>query len=394
MRRALLLSTLAGTLAAIGLTACSDTTRPNDARLAAGGNAAARGRPGTTGAVYVQDNSAGENHVVIYRRSADGQLQHGQAVRTGGRGTGHPRLGSQGSVILSADNHWLLVCNVGSDQISVFAVNDHGLTLSDLAPSGGRMPLSLTLHGDLLYVLNGGGALPGGSDNITAFRLSNSGTLTAVAGSTRPLSGADTKPAEVAFSPDGAALVVTEKATSMIDTYTVGADGLASAPSAHASNGETPFGFAFRETGEFVVTEAHNTAAGVASASSYRLTGGSGLAVISASVPNTQSDVCWAVISADQHYAYVTNNGSGTLSSYRIASDGSLTLLHAVAGVTGTTGGFGPRDQDLSDDGQYLYVIDVGTQRVNAFHVAGDGSLTHIDEDGGLPKSLAGLAAR
>ncbi|MBA2627886.1 MAG: beta-propeller fold lactonase family protein, partial [Gemmatimonadales bacterium] len=151
MRRALLLSTLAATLAAIGLTACSDTTRPNDAQLAAAGHDVARGRPGTTGAVYVQTNSAGENHVVIYQRSADGQLQHGQAVRTGGRGTGLPRLGSQGSVILSADNHWLLVCNVGSDQISVFAVNDRGLTLTDLASSGGRMPLSLTLHGDLLY---------------------------------------------------------------------------------------------------------------------------------------------------------------------------------------------------------------------------------------------------
>ena len=41
-------------------------------------------------------------------------------------------------------------------------------------------------------------------------------------GSDRPLSGAGTDPAQIAFTPHGDALVVTEKATNKIVTFEVG----------------------------------------------------------------------------------------------------------------------------------------------------------------------------
>ena len=47
------------------------------------------------------------------------------------------------------------------------------------------------------------------------------GTLTPITGSTRPLSGSATAPAQVQFSPDGSTLVVTERATQPIDIYTL-----------------------------------------------------------------------------------------------------------------------------------------------------------------------------
>ncbi|MBA3345347.1 MAG: beta-propeller fold lactonase family protein [Gemmatimonadales bacterium] len=377
MRR---LRLLLSTTAALALGACSDSSDVSESpRLA----------------VFIQTNDAAGNAVVGYGRGEDGLLTERGTYPTGGFGTGIPRLGSQGSVLLSEDEQWLLVANVGSHEISIFGVGDDTLTLSDRVSSGGQFPYSLTLRGDLLYVLNAGGSAPGGSDNITAFRLSAEGTLSPVPNSTRPLSMAHTDPAQVQFSPDGGTIVVTEKATDRIDTYAVGSDGLASGPTVAESNGDTPFGFAFTTTGYFVVTEAFDKVVGQAAASSYRLAGATGIEVISGTVRNGEGDVCWAVITQDDRYAFITNFGSGTLSSYGIGSDGALTLIDAAAARTSVGPlGQGPRDQDLSADGRYLYVIDVGTQRVSGYEVGSEGSLTSVADLGGLPPTIAGLAAR
>jgi len=367
---------LLSTIAALGLAACSDNSDTSDMpRLS----------------VFIQTNDAAANAVVGYGRGEDGRLTARGTYPTGGRGSGIPRLGSQGSVLLSEDERWLLVADVGSHEISVFSVGDDTLMLSDRVPSGGQLPYSLTLRGDLLYVLNAGGSVPGGSDNITAFRLSAEGSLSPVPNSTRPLSADSTEPAQVQFSPDGGTLVVTEKATDKIDTYAVGPDGLATGPTVHQSSGDTPFGFAFTSSGYFVVTEAFDKAMGLAAASSYRL-GGAGIEAVSGTVQNGETDVCWTVITQDDRYAFITNFGSGTLSSYGIGSDGTLILIEAVAARTSAA--LGPRDQDLSADGRYLYVIDVGTQLVSGYEVESDGSLTAVGEVGGLPPTIAGLAAR
>ena len=79
-------------------------------------------------------------------------------------------------------------------------------------------------------------------------------------------------------------------------------------------------------------------------------------------------------------------------SSYGIGSDGTLTLIEAVAARTSAA--LGPRDQDLTGDGRYLYVIDVGTQQLSGYEVGSNGSLTSVAAVGGLPPTIAGLAAR
>ena len=62
--------------------------------------------------------------------------------------------------------------------------------------------------------------------------------------------------------------------------------------------------------------------------------------VVSPSVGNTRSEVCWAIVSADGRYAWVTNFGDGTISRYAVGADGSLALADAVAATTveGTKG--------------------------------------------------------
>lgn len=117
----------------------------------------------------------------------------------------------------------------------MFRVRDDGLTLVSRILSGGTLPTSLTVHDNLLYVLNAGG-----SGNISGFGIGNDDQLVPIAASTRSLSGGATAPAQVSFSPDGHLLVVTEKATNAIDTYVVGADGRAAGPNVQASSGATP----------------------------------------------------------------------------------------------------------------------------------------------------------
>ena len=58
------------------------------------------------------------------------------------------------------------------------------------------------------------------------------------------------------------------------------------------------------------------------------------LAPVSASIGDTRSEVCWAAITNDGRFAYVTNFGDGTISSYAIGGDGSIELLEPVAAST------------------------------------------------------------
>ncbi|HWX22534.1 MAG TPA: beta-propeller fold lactonase family protein [Candidatus Binatia bacterium] len=142
------------------------------------------------GALYTMDNAAGANHVVVFRRGENGGLTGAGSFATGGAGAG-AGLSSQGSVLLSRDNRWLFVCNAGSSEISVFAVTREGLALGDKVDSGGRMPVSLALGHNLLYVLNAGGGA-GDKDNLTAFIFAN-GKLLALPGSTQALSADNTR---------------------------------------------------------------------------------------------------------------------------------------------------------------------------------------------------------
>ncbi len=280
--------------------------------------------------------------------------------------------------------------NAGSNQISVLKIGKNSLDVVDVVDSGGIRPISLALHDDLLYVLN-----EGGTPNITGFEIDEDGTLTQLDGSTQPLiGGTGADPAQIGFSHDGDLLVVTEKSGNRINTYTINDDGLPSAPIDNASNGMTPFGFAFNNADTLVVSEAFGGALNQSAASSYSAPDNGILSVISGSVPNSQTASCWVVITNDGKFAFVSNTGSGTISSYRInAENGSLTLLNPVAATTGM--GSAPIDMTLSVNSRFLFVLLGGTQSVASFRIGGgNGSLTPVDTAGGLPFGAQGIAAK
>jgi len=349
--------------------------------------ALAKGNFHPAGAVYTITNSADGNEVVVYQRSITGALAYQGAYSTGGLGSGGG-LGSQGAVILNNSNHLLFAVNAGSNQVSTFAVHGDDLQLIDVVDSGGEKPISLTVQGGLLYVLN-----TGGSGNITGFRVHGNGSLTPLPNSTQTLSNAGVGdapgPAQISFSPSGRFLVVTEKGTNLIDTYPVN-HGIPGVLTSYPSVGATPFGFAFDGRGHLVVSEAFGGAADVSALSSYQVFGGS-FDVISPSVGTTQTAACWVVISKFGRYAYTTNAGSGSVSSYEIGNDGSLTLLEAQAGLTGD--GSSPIDMSLSDNGRFLYVLGGKSHTVSTFFVKFDGSLVSLGATD-VPAGSVGLAAQ
>ena len=340
------------------------------------------------GAVYTMTNATTGNSVLLFNRAADGTLTAAGSFATGGSGTGRG-LGNQGALVLSEGQRWLFAVNAGSNEISVFAVKRAGLVLVDKVPSGGTRPVSLTVDDNLLYVLNAGG-----TDNITGFTIGRRGKLSPLPGSTRLLSGTGTAPAQVQFNPKGNVLVVTEKATNLIDTYTVGDDGLANGPFVQASAGVTPFGFAFDRRGRMYVSDAAGGAPGASSVSSYRVSSSGNIQAISPAAATTETAACWVVISNNGRFAYTTNTGSGSISGYRVAKDGSLTLRDAD-GRTGDTGaGSAPLDMSLSRDGRYLYTLNSGNGTIGAFSVGSDGELAAFAGISGLPAGANGMAAR
>jgi 6-phosphogluconolactonase (cycloisomerase 2 family) len=342
--------------------------------------------------VYTASNSPTGNEVLSFEREADGQLSPTGAVPTGGLGTG-AGLGNQGGLRLSPDGRFLLVVNAGSDDVSVLEVTNAGVVLRDRRNSGGRRPISVAVSGRLVYVLNAGGAA-GSTDRVVGFRLSRSGQLTMIAGSARGLSAASTGPAQVEFSPDGGYLVVTEKDTNRIDVFPVNDDGMLDAGASHASAGTTPFGFAFGKRGQFFVSEAFGGVPNASATSSYQLSRTGMLEVVSPAVPTTETAACWAAVSGDGRFVYVTNTGSGSISGYRIMPDGTIALIDAD-GVTASTGpGSAPIDLAFSANDRLLFALNSGTNSIAAFRVQELGQLNFVGTTGGVPAGAYGLAAR
>ena len=341
---------------------------------------------GDGGAVYTLTNSPSGNAVAVFDRAADGSLTPAAVVSTGGVGTG-AGLGSQGALVL--DGRRLFAVNAGSNTISALRVGrGTKVSLTDVARSRGANPISLTVHGPLLYVLNAGNAtMPA---NIHGF-LALFGQVIPLPGSSRPLSTGAPGPAQIEFTPNGRHLVVTEKETNRIVTYRVGPFGYAGGPNAQPSAGETPFGFAFDRRGHLIVSEAFGGAPDASVLSSYNVASNGTITAIDPNVATTETAACWVVVTKDGRFTYTTNTGSNSISGYAIDAGGGLELLDAD-GRTAATGA-GPIDAALSRGDRFLYTLNDGDDEIEAFAVNADGSLDVLGAVGGLPTGSVGLAA-
>ena len=340
--------------------------------LAAAAHPAHRGA-GWSGrsAVFVQtDNTAG-NAVVSYHRAAGGTLTEEASYPTGGLGgvlTGSvvDHLASQGSLELDRAAGLLFAVNAGSNTLSVFGVNGTHLALRQVIGSGGTFPVSLAVHGDLVYVLN---AEDGG--NVHGYRIVF-GRLAPIPGSTRQL-GLDpsaapqflTTPGQAAFTRDGRQLVVTTKANgSDIDVFGVNSAGyLSASPVVNSEPNAAPFAITYDGSGHLVIAEAGTNAVATFVLSS------SGT-VTPLSVAGTgQAATCW--VSRDGGTLFASNAGSGNVSA--VSDTGGVLSLR---GQTATDGG--TVDSAVTPGGRFLYVQAGAAGNIDEFTVGTAGALTEV----------------
>ncbi len=339
---------------------------------------------GYVGYVYVLTNTQ-QNAVAVWGRAADGRLTALNTFATGGAGIGDQEdgeaLGSQSALTMSADGRYLYAVNGGSGDISAFSVAGGQLTLLGRIGSNGPRPISLTIAGNVMYVLNND-RQAGTAGNITGFVLTN-GRPAPLAGSTRTLSSNNpVDPGQVQFSPDGKVLLVPEKKTNCIVVYVVGTNGLVTSARVWEIASLTPFALAFGNGGTVVTADANGDRMGEATASSHKVFTDGTLTFASRPVANGQTASCWVAVSPNGQWTYTANFLSQTLTGYRISDDGALTMLYAN-GVSALTNA-GTRDVGFTPDGRYLYALNTLAGTVSGFAVAGNGALTPVGEFGKL----------
>jgi hypothetical protein len=320
--------------------------------------------------VFVQSDNPAGNTVVAYDRAADGSLHQAGVYRTGGNGgvlTGSvvDHLASQGSLAYDRAHGLLYAVNAGSDTVTVFGVRGDRLTRRQVIGSGGTFPVSIAVHGSVLYVLN---ARDGGS--VQGY-LRVGDTLVRVPSWHRSLGLDATQtpefthtPGQVAFTPDGRHLIVTTKANgSNIDVFAVNAfGGLSAAAVVNADPGAVPFAVSFDAGGHLAVAEA-----GTNAVATFTVNGDGTLTLVDREGTG-QAATCWIVGSGSTFYA--SNAGSASLSGYHDGGDGTLTALGNAATDAGTV------DAAASSDGRYLYVQAGANGVVDGYRIGSDGTLT------------------
>jgi 6-phosphogluconolactonase len=387
------------------------------------------------GALYTTTNDPAGNAVVVYARHADGTIVQTGTVPTGGTGIasqppfGFPIVDSSGSTNLTPDGRLLFVVNAGDNTVSSLKVTGTGLQKVDTVPTGPSgsshtLPISLTSHGNVLYVVNEE------SSNIYGWWFSPNGHLTPIPGSFQSLSTLfpTTVAAQIGFSPDGGQLVVTERGlpapNGVIDTFFVNGSGAAGAAVKHVAPTPNPFGFSFAGPKNLLVSDAGfvATPSGSAanpgdsppnpadpsqffgSAASFSLHS-SGELTFKGDFPSGGRAACWLVVTKDNRYAFVTNTlsspagspagiltGTGAVSTYAISPHGRLTLVPQRA----DTGPGFPGDEAVTSDGKYLYVLVPfvvgGPSHIAVFRVGSGGVLTNIgNTNNDLPNGVSGI---
>jgi hypothetical protein len=347
------------------------------AALGAGPASAHAGQSPIVGHVYVNDNTAPVNTIAGFDRHADGRLTPipGSPFATGGAGTG-AGIGAQGALQEAGHGRYLLAADAGSNEISVLRIERDGeldRVEHGTVGSGGSEPLSITVHGHLVYVANAGA----GASNYAGFAFSH-GQLWRLPAATVALP--DTaSPGDVLFNSTGTLLAGARVGSSQIDSFSVGTDGrlTPAAGSPFTAQGPGPFGSEFSPTDptHLYVSNAHG-GAGNGTVSAFRVSSDGTLNSIGSSpFADLQTAPCWVEITHDGRFLFTVNTASATISRYAINGDGSLTLLGSTPMSGGA--GLGPFDARLSPDGGTLWVVDNKANAVSGFAVSG-GNLSEL----------------
>jgi 6-phosphogluconolactonase (cycloisomerase 2 family) len=345
-------------------------------------------------------NATSGDQILVYVRDHRGRLQPvpGATASTGGSGgsvtAAVDPLGSQNSLVYDPASQTLFAVNAGDNTISAFNTGTVGfpLRLRARVPSGGFIPVSIAVSGNVLYVLNAGG-----TGSVTTFAIGDNGTLTSVGSldlglppsATAPPFDQIAAPGQVGVDAPARHLIVTHAGGQELLVASLDDDGVPEGPIVSTRTpGAGTFSFGVTPFGTLLVTEAAS-----ASVSAFDPPNGTQPLVATASAVGTgQAASCWIVVH-ENGFAYVANTGSSTLSRYRYTRTGNLALDEGVAATTGAA----PTDLTLTPNGAFLYSLDAAGGAISGFAIDREsGALTPVDAQGGLPASagIQGIASR
>ena len=352
------------------------------------------------GLVYAMTNAASGNRVLVFARDQRGRLQplpHA-TTPTGGRGASANAavdpLGSQGSLVYDALSQMLFAVNAGDNTVTAFDTGTFGFPLRarSRVPSGGFIPVSVAVSGDLLYVLNAGG-----TGTVATFAIREHGAITQIGsldlhlapGPTAPPFDQVAAPGQVGVDALARHVIVTHAGGQELLVAELGDDGV---PVGRLVSTVTPgagtFSFGVTRYGTLLVAEAASS-----SVSAFDSPAGAQPLTATASAVGTgQAATCWIAVH-DGGFAYVANTGSSTLSRYTYTRTGHLELEQAVAANAGTA----PTDLTFAAAGAFLYSLDAGSGEISGFAIdVSSGALTPVETQGGLPAAagIQGIASR
>jgi 6-phosphogluconolactonase (cycloisomerase 2 family) len=284
---------------------------------------------------------------------------------TGGNGTTVIQGSQAHAVVVNGD--FLYAVNSGSDSFSTFRIGSDGRPawLATTASNGVR-PVSIAIHGDLLFVLNQGILIgeDGGPTNafVKGFVLGLDGLASPIPDATFEFDSED-MPSDVFFTGNGEVLAVLKSGANAISTLRVASDGelsdnesilVGSQPVGGAATSRLPW------TGFAAVVEDPGDASVVSFFAKE-----TPLRIVSQIFAPEDIDPCWAVTSVAGERLWTSNFKPCSLSLYSVNAESELAFLSRWEPTPDT--GPGSLDVDVSADGRFLY-------RLRAFN--SDGSPT------------------
>ena len=307
--------------------------------------------------VYVSTNPNGANAVLAYSRNVNnGLLTFVGQFDTGGRGL--VDIGGAQSHALVATRTQLFVVNPGSNDFTTFALrNDGSLLFMGVTSSGGVRPVSITVSGNVIYVLNQG-QLGVATASCNGFTLGDDGLPVSI-GTYDVIYEAESIPTDVFFTRNGARLVVLLNGSDAIDTFSASADG-ALTVNRRLTGVSSPVGGARSPVQPFVAFIAldNDTTPRMIS---IRATGIALPSIVSSAGLASTISPCWAVATPNGKKVWSSNFASGSLTLFASKLNGSI---RSVSTYLPDSSNPGSLDIAVDQRGKFLY-------RLRAFNPSG-----------------------
>jgi 6-phosphogluconolactonase len=269
-------------------------------------------------------------------------------------------------------NRFLYAAIPTSNQILIFREDPNAGVLTQLAGSpvtAGLGVEALVLHPSKKFMY----AANSGQDNISLFKLSSTGAITEV---TPRTNSGGTAPTLIAIDPAGAYLYVGNAGSDSISVFSIDSSTGALTPITQSSTGSvsvgigmSPLNMQLAPSGKILYASGQGVT-GVVQAFAVNA-GVFSNQPVAGSPYTTGNGPYGLTIGSSGGFLYTANKIDGSISEFKINSDGSLTAL--AGSPIGQTGA-GPTALMIDNSGKYMYVAN--SQNLQTYSLGSDGSLT------------------